>query len=75
MGNNDQRHDFYVIAVILSLSPIMSNLAEAKNLILFQKMAKNMIDGDLEIFREVTGLLTTWLSKRQAYYPSALFQV
>jgi hypothetical protein len=49
--------------------------AEAKNLLLFEKMAKKMIEGDSENYREATSLLTTWLSKRQAYYPGALLQV
>ena len=48
---------------------------EEKNLILFEKMAKKMIDGDFENFQEATSLLATWLSKRQAYYPGALIQV
>jgi len=48
---------------------------ESKNLVLFEKMAKKMIDGDFENFREAASLLTTWLSKRQAYYPGALLQV
>jgi len=49
--------------------------AEAKNLVLFEKMAKKMIDGDFANFRETASLLATWLSKRQAYYPDALLQV
>lgn len=71
-GNNNRDQ---VRNSILPPSLAAMDSAEAQNQMLFEKVAKNMVEGDFEIFREAAGLLTTWLSKRQAYYPTALIQV